>query len=125
MAETSLGSRMWRISPRPDVAVLDISMPGLIGIQVAREAVREQPELAVLLCSVHGDPQLIQASAEAGALGYVSKVDLFRDLEIAVDEVAAGHPFFPPGVQLPRIPIRRHKAIPTRYDLAAAREHER
>ncbi len=97
---------------RPDVAVLDLSMPELNGIQVTREAVNKQPRLAVLICSVHRDSQLIQAAAEAGALGYVAKVDMFRDLLTAVDTVAAGLPFFPPGVQPRSIPTKHHKPIP-------------
>jgi DNA-binding NarL/FixJ family response regulator len=80
---------------KPDVAVLDLSMPGLNGIEVAREAVKALPHLAVIICSIHREAILVQAAEEAGALGYVSKMQVCRDLVRAVETVASGLTFFP------------------------------
>jgi DNA-binding NarL/FixJ family response regulator len=81
---------------KPDVAVLDLDMPGLNGIQVTRESRKDCPNSAVVICSVHADRQLIQASEDAGALGYVIKSDGFHDLAAAVRAVARGQRYFPP-----------------------------
>jgi two-component system response regulator DegU len=80
---------------KPDVAVLDLEMPGLNGIEVTRESRKHLPTLAIVICSIHRNQQLIQAAADAGALGYVFKEDGFRDLVAAVDVVGRGTSFFP------------------------------
>ncbi len=83
---------------KPHVAVLDLSMPGLSGIEVTRQAVKDQPNLAVVICSVHRDVRLIQAAADAGARGYIFKLNLVQDLVDAVARVAGGQAFFPARV---------------------------
>ena len=80
---------------KPDVAVLDLEMPGLNGIEVTVESRKDSPELAIIICSVHRDQELIEAAAAAGALGYVFKEDAYRDLVAAVDFVSLGTSFFP------------------------------
>ena len=87
----------------PDVAVLDLSMPLLNGIEVTREARKMVPTRdwsvfsrlrpAIVICSVEGDPEIIEAAQKAGALGYVLKVHADRDLVTAVNSVAHGKPF--------------------------------
>lgn len=80
---------------KPDVAVLDINMPGLSGLDVARTAIAEQSTVGVILCSVNRDPGIIKAAAEAGVRGYVFKINLFHDLAKAVHAVVGGGQFFP------------------------------
>lgn len=80
---------------KPDVAILDLEMPGLSGIEVTRKALEEQPALAVLICSVSREPEMIEAAAEAKARGYVFKINLLRDLVNAVEAVTNGRTFFP------------------------------
>jgi DNA-binding NarL/FixJ family response regulator len=80
---------------KPDVAVVDLQMPGLNGIEVTQELMRLRPAPAVIICSVHRDRQLIQAAADAGALGYVFKTDGCHDLVAAVKTVASGSKCFP------------------------------
>lgn len=79
----------------PAVAVLDLNMPGLNGIQITRELVRQHLEVKVVICSVENDPELIEAARMAGALGYVLKPRINRDLVAAVRCAASGTPFFP------------------------------
>ncbi len=85
---------------RPDVAILDLSMPGLNGIEVTRRVLADQPNLAVVICSVHQDPQLINAAVDAGARGYIFKLDLLRDLVPAVEALAHGQSFLPAGIKI-------------------------
>jgi DNA-binding NarL/FixJ family response regulator len=78
----------------PAVAVLDLNMPELNGIQIIREIVRQHLECKVVICSVETDPELIEAARRAGALGYVFKPRINRDLVTAVKCAASGTPFF-------------------------------
>jgi len=82
---------------KPDLAVLDLSMPGLNGIEVTRRALAGQPHLGVIICSVEQQAALIQAAINAGVRGYVFKSCLFDDLAIAVATIASGGQFFPPN----------------------------
>jgi DNA-binding NarL/FixJ family response regulator len=78
---------------KPDVAVLDLEMPLLNGIEVARELAQQQPSPKVLICSVETDPEIVNASLQAGALGYVFKSRLESDLLLAVKSVAQGQKY--------------------------------
>lgn len=80
---------------KPDVAVLDLEMPGLNGIEVTRKSMRDCSSPAIIICSVHHDRQLVQAAAEAGASGYVFKNEGLQDLLSAVKTVARGGTYFP------------------------------
>src|SRR5215472_9674961 len=79
----------------PDVAVLDLRMPILNGIEVTREARKLAPSPAIVICSVESDPDIIEAAKRAGALGYVLKLHANRDLITAVKSVAHGKSFPP------------------------------
>lgn len=78
---------------QPAVAVLDLNMPELTGIEVARETARLRLTPGIVICSVESDPELIGAAQLAGALGYVIKRRLNRDLVIAVKRAACGESF--------------------------------
>jgi DNA-binding NarL/FixJ family response regulator len=81
-----------RLQPR--VAVLDLNMPELNGIEIVREIARHQPACVAVICSVESDPELIAAAQGAGALGYVLKRRLKHDLVTAVRSAASGGEFF-------------------------------
>jgi DNA-binding NarL/FixJ family response regulator len=78
---------------QPCVAVLDLNMPELSGIEVAREIARLRLTCVVVICSVESDPELISAAQLAGALGYVLKRHLNKDLVLAVKRAASGEAF--------------------------------
>ena len=77
----------------PDIAVLDLEMPHLNGIEAAEEITRLQPSSRVLICSVETDPEIVNAALQAGALGYVFKSRLETDLLSAVRSVADGQKY--------------------------------
>jgi len=81
---------------KPDVAILDISMPDLNGIEAARRIRKSAPNTEVLILSVHYSDQLIRDILEAGVRGYIVKSDSDRDLVIAVETLANHKPFFTP-----------------------------
>jgi DNA-binding NarL/FixJ family response regulator len=82
-----------------DLAVLDVSMPRLTGLQVARELLRHRPELRALMLSVHDNEQYFFEALKAGASGYVLKSAANRDLIEACRATMRGEPFiYPPAV---------------------------
>src|SRR5580704_9229641 len=81
---------------KPDIAILDISMPDLNGVDAARRIRKESPNTEILILSVHYSDQLIRDILEAGVRGYIVKSDSDRDLVIAVETLANHKPFFTP-----------------------------
>jgi DNA-binding NarL/FixJ family response regulator len=75
---------------RPDVIVLDISMPGMSGLEVAGRLRREGSIVPIVFLTIHDDEELVQAAQAAGGIGYVSKTMLPSDLIVAVNEARAG-----------------------------------
>jgi DNA-binding NarL/FixJ family response regulator len=82
------------IAERPDVAILDIGMPMLNGIDATRQILRRVPECKVLILSMHSDESYINRSLQAGATGYLLKDSADKDLIRGVSAVAAGKTFF-------------------------------
>jgi DNA-binding NarL/FixJ family response regulator len=78
---------------RPDVAILDVSMPRLTGLQVTREIKAHAPEVSVLMLSMHDDERYVFEALKAGASGYVLKREADVDLVDAVHAVRRGEPF--------------------------------
>jgi two-component system response regulator DegU len=92
---------------KPDVAVLDLQMPGMNGIEVTRESTKDGQNTAFIICSVHQDQQFVQAAVDAGALGYVCKSDMFGNLVAAVEAVASGRTWCQTRVNFSRPPRSR------------------
>ena len=80
----------------PDVIVLDISMPGLSGLDVALSLRTAGSTAAVVFLTVHDEEDFVIAARNAGGLGYVVKSRLAADLMQAVREASAGRPFVSP-----------------------------
>jgi DNA-binding NarL/FixJ family response regulator len=81
---------------KPDVIVLDISMPELNGVEAARRIRKTSANTEVLILSMHYSDQLIREIVDAGIRGYIVKSDSDRDLIIAVETLAKHKPFFTP-----------------------------
>jgi DNA-binding NarL/FixJ family response regulator len=81
---------------RPDVALVDISMPGLTGIEVTREVKSSFPEVAVLILTVHDEDGYVRALLEAGAAGYLLKdigeAELVRSIRAVHSGESVLHP---------------------------------
>jgi DNA-binding NarL/FixJ family response regulator len=78
---------------QPDVIVLDISMPGMSGLDVAACLRRAGSTTPVVFLTVHDEAEFLQAARAAGGIGYVVKPRLVSDLMLAVREARAGRPF--------------------------------
>ena len=83
-------------SLNPDVIVLDMSMPGMSGLEVAQRLRATGARARIVFLTVHDEEELILAARNAGALGYVVKPRLVSDLELAIREACAGRPFQSP-----------------------------
>lgn len=83
---------------RPDVAVLDLSMPLLNGIDAAREIVRISPNTKTILLTMHTERQFILEGLRAGTRGFVMKSHSAQDLIHAILEAAQGGTYFSPEV---------------------------
>lgn len=81
---------------RPDIVILDISMPDLNGIDAAKRIRRVLPETEILMLSVHYSDQLVLDILKVGVRGYIVKSDSDRDLVIALETLANHKPFFTP-----------------------------
>jgi DNA-binding NarL/FixJ family response regulator len=89
-----------------DLAVLDVTMPRLTGIQAAREIAQRRPELRTLILSMHDNEHYFFEALRAGASGYVLKSVVDRDLVEACRATMRGEPFVYPGAV--RALIREH-----------------
>jgi DNA-binding NarL/FixJ family response regulator len=78
---------------KPDIAILDISMPDLNGLEAARSIRKESPSTEILILSLHHSDQLIREIIDAGIKGYILKTDSDRDLITAVETLANHKPF--------------------------------
>ena len=78
---------------RPDVAILDLQMPDLSGLEVTRRSQDVSPETRVIIPSMHGDEPFVREALKHGALGYVLKGAATSDLLSAVKSAVAGKRF--------------------------------
>lgn len=78
------------------MVVLDISMPGMSGLEVAERLRADGSTAKVVFLSTHAEEEIILAAKDAGAVGYVVKTRLCSDLEVAVREARAGRTFQSP-----------------------------
>jgi DNA-binding NarL/FixJ family response regulator len=85
-------------SLKPDLAILDISMPDLDGLQATRQIREEVPTTKVIVLTMHDSDQMVRRVLDAGALGYVLKSDLATQLVKAVKQVSAGKQFLTPRI---------------------------
>jgi DNA-binding NarL/FixJ family response regulator len=83
---------------QPDVAVIDVRMPELNGIEATRQIRQRAQKTQVLVLTAADSGSLVPDLLRAGALGYMLKTDAARDIVAAVRAVANGHPFFTPIV---------------------------
>ena len=112
----------------PDVAVIDIAMPLLNGIEAAKKITEERLKTAVVILSMHSDESYILRALRAGARGYLLKDSAENDLIQAIRAVCAGKAFFSPAVSrvLADDYLRQiqQQGIEDPYELLTARERE-
>lgn len=113
---------------RPDVAILDIAMPNLSGIEAAQRIHSLLPESGIIILSMHSDEGYVLRALKAGAKGYLLK-DAAEDAMInAIKTVSKGKAFFSPEIStmLAEDYVRevRRRGVEDRYELLSPRERE-
>jgi DNA-binding NarL/FixJ family response regulator len=100
VAEASTGAEALELAAalRPDVVVLDISMPGESGLRIAAELRRRAPETQVLILSMHDNTEYVLESLRAGVHGYLLKDTAATELRGAIRAVRRGESFFSPPI---------------------------
>jgi DNA-binding NarL/FixJ family response regulator len=101
VAEASDGiqARDMAVSEKPDLAILDVKMPRLTGLEATREIREQAPDVSVLILSMHDDERYLFEALKAGASGYVLKSQADVDLLDAIRAVERGEPFLTPEAQ--------------------------
>ena len=87
------------VRERPDLAILDVKMPKLTGLQATREIKKQAPEVSVLILSMHDEDRYLFEALKAGASGYVLKRAADKDLVDAVRAAGRGEPFLTSNAQ--------------------------
>ena len=83
---------------RPDVALLDITMPGMNGLEVATRAMRASPGTRIVLLSMHANEAYVSQALRAGVSGYLLKDAAAAELELALRAVAQGNRYLSPAI---------------------------
>ncbi len=130
VAEASNGREAVRLALelKPDIAILDIAMPQMNGIEAIRQLTRKAPAIQVLILSMYSDEAYIVQVLQAGARGYLLKDSADEDLVKALTALSAGKSFFSPTVAKVMLDdYVRHlseRGITDRYDSLSERERE-
>lgn len=118
---------------RPDVVLLDLTMPGDSGLVVAQKLRQEVPNSRVLILSVHDDAEYVLESVRAGAHGYLRKDTTPADLRAAIRAVHSGDAYFSPAVAKRLTEVLRSESsvpapapavVPASLDALTNRERE-
>jgi DNA-binding NarL/FixJ family response regulator len=112
----------------PDVAVLDVAMPNLSGIEAAQRISATLPYVAIVILSMHSDEGYVLRALKAGAKGYLLKDSAEGDLIEAIKAVHQGKTFFSPEVTkmlvADYVQEVRTRGVEDSYDLLTSRERE-
>jgi DNA-binding NarL/FixJ family response regulator len=110
---------------KPDIAIVDVAMPLLNGVEATRQIAARSPRTRVLVLSMYADEAYVTQMLNAGAAGYLLKDSAGVDLLEAVTAVAAGKSFFSPAIaQLLEDKDFDGGAVVDRYELLSNRERE-
>ena len=130
IAEAGDGREAVRLAEqqKPDVAILDVAMPLLNGIEATRQIVKRAPATRVLVLTMHSDEAYVNQILKAGATGYLLKDSADVDLIEAVSAVSQGKSFFSPAVARLMLDdyVRQlaDKGLTDRYETLSERERE-
>lgn len=125
LAEASDGLQALREvdSHKPDIAVLDITMPSLNGLDAAREVARTFPKTKTILLTQHDEDQYVLKALEAGVSGYVLKSQVAGDLLDAIHNISKGQIYLSPGISRTLLDAYRSKSAMPR-DRLTVRERQ-
>ncbi|MCW3070742.1 MAG: DNA-binding response regulator [Bacteroidetes bacterium] len=88
------------ISKRPDIAILDIEMPGLSGLDVCSKVLKEKSDTKFILLTMHREKDFFNNAMDMGVLGYLLKDNAITELIVCVEKVLKGEKFVSPGIEM-------------------------
>ena len=97
-AEDGVGAVEAARKHKPDVVVIDVSMPGMNGVEATRRITAEEPGIKVLCLSMHTDSRFVKAAFRSGARGYLLKECALEGLVVAIHAVVASQIYVSPGL---------------------------
>lgn len=113
------------LSVRPDVALMDLEMPGLNGLEATRRIRQAEPGIHVLILTMYGEEELVAQCMQAGAAGYVLKDVPAAQLVYAIHAVSRGGRYMSPDALKGMVDhYGRSPRVESRYDLLTSRERE-
>jgi len=96
---------------KPDVAIIDVAMPMLNGLEAMRQTLEAAPGTKALILSTYADDEVVRQAVNSGAMGYLVKQTAADDLLRAIREVHKGVPFFSPSIAARLRELRRPDAV--------------
>jgi DNA-binding NarL/FixJ family response regulator len=125
VAEADSGELACRryLEEQPDVVVMDLSLPGIGGLEAIRRIIARDPAAKILVFSMHEDPVFVEQALQAGALGYVTKSSAPDVLVNAVKQIAAGTPFLDPDIAQ-RLAFHKTRGRDMPFQALSTREFE-
>jgi two-component system response regulator DegU len=101
VAELSNGLDAYKsiVSKRPDIAILDIEMPGLTGLDVCNKVLKEKSETKFIVLTMHRDKSFYNDAMSIGVLGYLLKDNAITELMHCVEKVLKGEKYISPGIE--------------------------
>lgn len=109
---------------RPDIVLMDISLPKMSGIEATRKLVLSNPSVRVLILTVHEDKSLLQEAIRAGASGYILKRAVKSELLSAIDAIGRGDLYVHPSMTRALLPTSPLKKITTEGSIKALTPRE-
>jgi DNA-binding NarL/FixJ family response regulator len=123
--EDGVGAVEAALAQKPDVVVIDVSMPGMNGLDATLRITAEAPEVKVLCLSMHSDRRFVDAALRSGARGYLLKECALEELVSAVHAVVAGQIYVSPRLgDAVLAGYRAEGSAPSALDLLTPRERE-
>src|SRR5690349_10246534 len=130
VGEASDGREAVRLAEttNPDIAIIDIAMPLLNGIEATAQMVKRNPDIGVIILSMHSDEDYLLSALNAGAKGFLLKESAEVDLVRAIQAVVKGTPFFSPEIAKTMLEdymrFLQQRNLQDSYDLLTEREKE-
>jgi DNA-binding NarL/FixJ family response regulator len=97
-ASTGIAAVKLALETKPDVAVMDLSMPDLGGLEASAEILKQLPDTKILILSMHSDQAYVRKAFEIGAKGYILKNAIEVDLTRAIVALSEGGAYMSPGI---------------------------
>lgn len=94
---------------KPDVVLMDISMPQMDGITATRKMITENPGIKVIAFSIHSGSEYVKRMLEAGGVGYVLKDSSFEEIITAIHTVMSNNTYLSPGIDFTAGPLQKNE----------------